>query len=839
MKHIVTHFVSIGAYLLLVCVLLLPLPFHLSDGLVAAESGDPLLQVWVVQWNIHKLTTSLASYFDANIFYPYPNTFAFHDHLFGLGLLGLPLYALSHNPIFTYNILFLLSFVLSAYGMFLLVKELTNHSRAAWIAGVIFGFLPYRFAHLDHLNLLSIYWLPFCFLLVTRYFFVESRTTAKTFSTIALFYLCYVLQVLTSFNYLFFSTIALGIYGGILFLLRWKTRAALWSGYVRRDLAMFVGGALLVALVLLPFVRPYLKAHREIGFERSLSEIVDLSARLRDYSVAPENNLLYGKLTQRWQTTSPYIKEHALFNGVIPMLLAFFAIIGIRTNQKNTSLNLFRKAFVFVLLTALVLSFGPFFTIVGKTVSLPYSWLYHHLPGFKSMRVPARFGLLASLSLAVLAAIGFVLLERLFKQIVPIQRQTMASVLVFIAVSGLILLEYWSFPQAISLYPGNTTAIPEVYQWLAKQPEDIRIIELPVHSPKDNFEAMYYSTFHWKRLVNGRSAFIPAGITQIFHEMRQFPSQRTVAFLQRLGINYVLWHTQKGNDELPQQLPHGAYFAQQFGTDVVVELEALPSHNAMQADTPIFRSNYQIPLSLQVGEPHTAGLYIMLTAQHSFSPLPEDRAWFQIEWFQNNQMVYHETAGTSLPVFFEPGESVTIPLRFTAPSIEGTFNVIFQPQDKRFEPISVTKHITLFPHIVDSRKPEKLQAEFLEIDMPNMWKPGKTLPVRVLVRNTGNTLWKAWVPDRKYPLGEVRLGVVEWQNALTGEKLMQQRGLMLGARGLLSSDLAPGQETWIMTEIPTPDEAGEFLVEFDMVSEKVQWFSQQSSPTVTKKIRLQ
>ncbi len=835
MKAAASHIAVVLVYILLVCVLLFPLPLNLSDGFFATEPGDPLLQIWVLRWNIHKLSTSLSSYFDANIFYPYQNTFAYHDHMFGLGLLGLPIYALSHNPILTYNLLFLLSFVLSAYGMFLLVRELTSHSGAAWIAGFIFGFLPYRFTHLDHLNLLSIYWLPFCFLFVTRYFFSESRSTCKISTTIALWYLCFLLQALTSFNYLFFSVIAIGVYASLLLLLRWNARAMLWRNVVRRDFTLFLIGALLTGFVLLLFARPYLKANREMGFERSVTETIDLSARLRHYGVAPENNLLYGKVTRAWQSSSTYFREQILFPGIIPVMLALSAIIVRRSTLKNPSIEVFTIAYMGVLLAAFILSLGPFLTIAGRMIPLPYSWLYQFLPGFKSMRVPARFGLLVAFAMAVLAGIGFSRIDWLFK----VRKARIRSFLTFLVISGMILLEYWSLPRSLSHYPGNFDLIPAAYQWLAKQPDDVRLIELPVSSPKDNFEAMYYSTFHWKRIINGRSAFLPNGISGVLNEMRHFPSQRTVDLLQQLGINSVLWHTQDVGEDIIEKLPEGANLMKQFGTDLLITLDPRPIPESLSPMAPIFDADYQIPRSLQASEDYTIGIDVNSLVQFPYSPLPEERALFQVEWIQNTATVFSEFVTITLPVFFQIGESKSVPFRLTTPSSPGEYQLHIHPKDSRFNADSVNRHITLLPEIIDSRRPEKLQAEFLRIDIPDVWKAGTILPVRVLVKNSGNTLWKSRISDRKHPIGEVRLGIIEWQNTATGERLIQQRGLSLGARGLLTYDLAPGQETWITLDIPTPYEVGEFLIELDMVSEGIQWFSAPGSPSVAKTIQLQ
>ena len=49
--------------------------------------------------------------------------------------------------------------------------------------------------------------------------------------------------------------------------------------------------------------------------------------------------------------------------------------------------------------------------------------------------------------------------------------------------------------------------IPPVYHWLAEQEGDFAILELPLprapRSVHKETRYMYYSTYHWKRLVNG------------------------------------------------------------------------------------------------------------------------------------------------------------------------------------------------------------------------------------------------------------------------------------------------------------------------------------------------
>ena len=75
-----------------------------------------------------------------------------------------PIYWLTGNPVLSHNALLLLTFVLSGYGMWLLVRELTGRSSAGFVAGMAFAFSFYRMDHLPHITLLSAEWMPFILL---------------------------------------------------------------------------------------------------------------------------------------------------------------------------------------------------------------------------------------------------------------------------------------------------------------------------------------------------------------------------------------------------------------------------------------------------------------------------------------------------------------------------------------------------------------------------------------------------------------------------------------------------------------------------------------------------
>jgi hypothetical protein len=62
-------------------------------------------------------------------------------------LAATPLGAAGLAPATTYNVLMIGSFVLSAVATWLLVARLTGSARAAFVAGLLYGFHPFRFEH--------------------------------------------------------------------------------------------------------------------------------------------------------------------------------------------------------------------------------------------------------------------------------------------------------------------------------------------------------------------------------------------------------------------------------------------------------------------------------------------------------------------------------------------------------------------------------------------------------------------------------------------------------------------------------------------------------------------
>ena len=102
-----------------------PLIVHFNTH-IPSDPGDPLFVAWILAWDFHALTSDPGSLFNANIFYPVENALAFSENMLGVLPIFAPAYAMTRNPIFAYNVVFLLSFILSGVAMFLLIHYWTE-----------------------------------------------------------------------------------------------------------------------------------------------------------------------------------------------------------------------------------------------------------------------------------------------------------------------------------------------------------------------------------------------------------------------------------------------------------------------------------------------------------------------------------------------------------------------------------------------------------------------------------------------------------------------------------------------------------------------------------------
>jgi len=564
-----THLAVLGLFVALT--FLMTYPLILNPVTKVRSMGDTLLNSWIIAWDVHKISNlDLKGFFNANIFYPYKRTLAYSEHLFPQALLALPVLVVSHNPLFAYNVVFLFAFVSSGFGMYLLARYLTRSTIAAVTAGIIYAYSPFMVAHEVHLQILTAGGIPLAFLFLHKFFERERLRDASLFG------LFYLLQGLANGYYFLYLTFFSGIFILYFAISRKKYRDG-------RFLAKLALVAVIVAALASPFLYPYIQIRKEMGFLRKKVS----SAKITSFLATNRLNRIYGAASNRF-----LIAEGELFPGFIPFGLAVLGLVfclgkkksadndsGIETQERGKDFLRKGKALSGagerrsprIYLAIWILAFSFVFGLKG-----PYYVLYKLIPGFDGLRAGARWNIFIMFSLAIFAALGMCGIMRRLK---GFKKKTVTAGIPF-----LILLEYLSIPMPVYKLPVKKD-IPEVYRWLAeKKGEDFALVELPF--PEENKSIaviecprMYYSTYHWKRLVNGYSGYFAPFYMRLKKEWSQTTPALNIARLKEIGVRYILFHsdlyhpgTLKRLKKRLALLPNDVLFVARIGQADIYEL---------------------------------------------------------------------------------------------------------------------------------------------------------------------------------------------------------------------------------------------------------------------------
>ena len=493
-----------------------PQPAHLDE---VRSHFDALFSIWRLEWVAHQILHEPLRLFDANIFQPAPLTLAYSDAMLLPALLVAPALWFGTSGPVVYNVVLLSAFALSGLTMFVLVNRLTGHAGAALVAGVMFAFSPFRFEHFHHLELQFVLWIP-----LTLYFLVRAVQTGRSRDGL-LVGACVTAQVFSSIYYgVFLLTFcAFGGLGWLVASLLNALRGWRLSGLVpppptvtRRAIVGLGIGMVLSLTLTACYAWPYIRASQDLGGMRRAENVQKFSAHPVNYLASPPHNLLFGWTADRFGGN-----ERNLFPGGVAIILA---ILGLWPPRP--------RATVLAAIGAAV----AFDCSLGFNGVL-YPWLYAYAIPFQGLRVPARGAIFVSFFVTLLAGYG---LARLLGDI---RTRALRSALI-VGILAAVCLESWMKPLERLELP---TTPPDVYRLLQRLPDSL-ILELPVAEPDNTGISldvfyMYYSTFHWHRLLNGYSGFLPTQYSSLLEILRTFPDERSIRELRVRKADYVLVHS--------------------------------------------------------------------------------------------------------------------------------------------------------------------------------------------------------------------------------------------------------------------------------------------------------
>ena len=524
-RRLARHGVVAAAYLAVVLAVFAPLVPSMDRALT--DLSDPLLNAWIMAWDLQALLRDPRRLFQAPPFFPYANTLAFSEHLLGLSLIAAPIQLGTGNPILAYNAALLFAFWSSAMGMYHLVRRLTGRLDAAFLAGLLYALAPYRAAHHLHLHLLATAWLPLTVLAALDHLRRPSPRREGALLLAAW------MALWTSWHIAAFAGILLGLYLALALGLGPRNPRALPG-------LLGVGTALgLAAAVLLP---PYREARALTLSFRTYEMLRYFSARPTDFLAASPLLPWSGRLTAPFRARPGITPEHYLFPGILTTAMALIGLLAVRRLEGAARPAALTMALAVLLGVGLTL--GPVLEIGPYALPTPYGWALERLEDLRWMRVPARWFALAVWGLTGLAGLGAAaLLGRISRP--PARAAALALLALGARREG-----FFRLPPL-----GFLPDLPSVYRWLAGQPGDFAIIELPMHVfPDPEYpEAwrMYGTLFHGKRLVNGYSGLTPL-LTQIIgRKVAAFPTEeaaRALAELGRIGVRMAIVDMERYRD---------------------------------------------------------------------------------------------------------------------------------------------------------------------------------------------------------------------------------------------------------------------------------------------------
>jgi len=550
--------IPLALYAALAVVTTWPLALRLNTAV--ADLGDPLLNAWILDWDCHALLHAPLSIFDAPVFYPSKYPLAYSENMIAVAALVLPFHAAGLPPIGVYNVAMLLGLTLSAYAGHVLARMMTDSATAAFIAGLLYGFVPYKLGHLAHVQILWSLWPPLLLAALIAY------RRAPTWRRASLIGACIVLGAMTNLYFFLFAMLAFGA-ALLLIAIAEKRDANFW---LRLGAAIAIAGVLLI-----PILRPYSVVAKVYEFRRGMGEALGNSATPSDWLIAPYRSLLYGKMTDADRRHN----ERELFPGLVILALAMWGGFSTRPrpagpplrdggrveNPSHIILDILivlaalatyagavmpsetlTTKFPAMVLTAAILArltvggrlrgalersrfplelwMGAVWIVIGVVGSLGlhaffHSFLLQYVPGFRATRVPARWAMIAYAGLVPWAACGAAALVR--------GRRVVAGVLIALA-----LLDVWPRIRW-EMAPMERSPVDA---WIAEQKAG-PVFFLPIDRLHLLYEYMLRATAHHQPIMNAISGFEPP----LHRALRSQPlTDLTLDRLEQNGYRFVV-----------------------------------------------------------------------------------------------------------------------------------------------------------------------------------------------------------------------------------------------------------------------------------------------------------
>lgn len=514
-----------------------PLILSMKSSIIGGM-GDNIYFVWLIRWYERVILDGQGQlFFNPMLNYPQGWDLSTTETSLATALAGVPV-SRFFGPIAGYNIAMLLTFVLAGFFMYLWMRDLTKCEAVGILAGTLYTFCPYHFAHflVGHLNLCGIHWFPLYFWGFSR---LLSESNKWDLKFMVLTGLSLGLIGFTSMYYLYMTLLFSALFG-LVFLIVTRFR-------VFRQRTFWLK-LVLAGMISLPFLyfslRPFISLSSSGVLEsRPIEYAASYSASPTDFFLPASDHFVFGRAVSTWFDHSLW-NESSLYLGIPALILAVMALSSKKPGEQR---GLIWSAAV-VGFVSLILGLGinlhwnnqdvivkipeglqALFKKEETLIYLPAAWMFNHLPFFDKMRTLMRFGFFAIFFTHLLAGLGFAqILRRL-----PPKKVSLVTLLTL----GLVLFDFYPGAYTANLMEPKPRAVD---LWLRDQPEIGAVVQMPFQASSDQAQ-VYYSLFHEKPFLGGDfNANQPEQFETIKPVLENFPDEESVQLLKNLGVNYVV-----------------------------------------------------------------------------------------------------------------------------------------------------------------------------------------------------------------------------------------------------------------------------------------------------------
>jgi hypothetical protein len=611
------HLSALLAYAILAVAFTWPLALHMTTHLTGSPEGDTGVYVWN-QWVFQRelLAGHANPYFtDRILAMTGPANLSLNNYTTFANLLALPLVGFL-GVVASFNVVYLVMTVLSGYAMFLLARAMTRRADyESWLAGALFAWSPMLTTRgAGHFSLVAAASLPLFVLLLMR---ADRHRRLRDGAALGLalalaawsdaYYPIYCVILAAAFvawrmvrverrpaadgsgqtrqrRWWILDVVILGLSGLVLTILirgGWVTVLFGWRISIRElytpvlvltvlaivrmarsyrvstmpvSRSEFLGTARLALCAGLVASIPLLPMLYAVGLHSAGGHWVSPAIYWRSSPTGVDlvgialpnpNHPLAPAAWRTWLSARPdgYLESVAS----LPLSAVVVLVFAWRSGWRAP------RMWVVLWLAFAWLALGPFLHVAGVNTYVPGPWaLLRYIPIIGLARNPARFAVLMNLALAILFAVAMSFLKETRTGSRPWLRWVIGVV---------VMLELLPTPRDL-----HSARLPTIYDRIAADPRDVRVLELPFGVRDGTFSVgnytartQFYQTMHGKAVLGGDLSRI---------------SQRRVEDIRRYPMLNALIHLSEGKTLDPAAVQvleaHGPEFVARSNIEYVV-----------------------------------------------------------------------------------------------------------------------------------------------------------------------------------------------------------------------------------------------------------------------------